>query len=192
MIRSVGGCCEVAKSCTTLCDPMNCNTPGFPSLKERLPCPSLSPWVCANSCPLSQWCHPTISSLATCFSSCPQSFPASGSFPVSQFLASGSQNVQLHHQSFQWILRVISFKIDWFGLLSVQGTFESLLQHHSSKTSILWHSAFFTVQLSCSYMPTRKTIALTIQTFVGKVISLLFNMLSRSVLAFLSLETNLY
>ena len=80
---------------------------------------------------------------------------------------------------------MISFRIDWFDLLAVQGTLKSLLQHCSSKASILLHSAFFTVQLSHPYMTTGKTIALTRQTFVGKVISLLFNMLSRFVFAFL-------
>ena len=80
---------------------------------------------------------------------------------------------------------LISFRIDWSDLLAVQGTLKSLLQHHSSKASILWHSAFFMVQLSHPYMTTGKTIALTIQTFVGKVRSLLFNMLSRFVIAFL-------
>ena len=80
---------------------------------------------------------------------------------------------------------LISFQIDWFDLLAVQGTVKSLPQHHSSKASILWHSAFFTVQLSHPYMTTGKTIALTRWTFVGKVMSLLFNMLSRLVIAFL-------
>ena len=80
---------------------------------------------------------------------------------------------------------LISFKIDWFDLLAVQGTLKSLLQHHSSKASILQCSAFFVVQLSHPYMTTGKTIALTRQTFVGKVMSLLFNMLSRLVIAFL-------
>ena len=80
---------------------------------------------------------------------------------------------------------LISFRIDWFDLLAVQGTLKSLLQHHSSKASVLQHSAFFMVQLSHPYMPTGKTIALTIWTFVGKVMSLLFNMLSRFIMAFL-------
>ena len=75
--------------------------------------------------------------------------------------------------------------MDWLDLLAIQGTLKSLLQHHSSKASILWHSAFFIVQLSHPYMTTGKTIALTRQTFVGKVMSLLFNMLSRLVIAFL-------
>ena len=81
--------------------------------------------------------------------------------------------------------RLISLRIDWFALLAVQGILKNLLQHHSSKVAILWLLAFFIVQLSHSYMTTRKTIALTIQTFVSKVISLLFNMLSRLVIAFL-------
>ena len=80
---------------------------------------------------------------------------------------------------------LIPFKIDWLNFLAVQGTLKSLLQHHSSKASILWHSAFFIVQLSYPYMTTGKTIALTRQIFVGKVMSLLFNMLSRLVIAFL-------
>ena len=80
---------------------------------------------------------------------------------------------------------LISFRMDWLDLLAVQGTLRSLLQHHSSKASFLRHSAFFTIQLSHPYMTTGKTIALTRQTFVGKVISLLFNLLSRLVITFL-------
>ena len=79
---------------------------------------------------------------------------------------------------------LISFRIDWLDLLAVQGTLKSLLQHHNSKASILWHSAFFMVQLSHLYMTTGKTIALTRWAFVGNVISLLFNMLSRLVMGF--------
>ena len=90
---------------------------------------------------------------------------------------------QLQHHSFQWIFRVDFFRIDWFYLLAVQGTLKSLLQHHSSKASILRCSAFFTVQLSHPYMTSAKTIALTLQAFVGKVMSLLFNTLSRFVIA---------
>ena len=88
-------------------------------------------------------------------------------------------------------LEQISFRMDWLDLLAVQGTHKSLLQHHSSKASILWHSAFFTVQLSHPYMTTGKTIALTRWTLVGKVTSLLFNMLSRLVIAFLSRSKHL-
>ena len=111
-------------------------------------CPSLYPGVCSDSYPLSRWCHPTISSSIITFSSCPQSFPASGSFPMSQLFPSSdsshqvalrisSKVLELQHQSFQWISRVIYFRIDWFDLLAVQGTLKSLLQHHSSKPSIL-------------------------------------------------------
>ena len=92
---------------------------------------------------------------------------------------------QLQHQSFQWIFRTDFFRIDWLDLLAVQGTLKSLLQHHSSKPSILWCSAFFIVQLSHPYMTAGKTIALTRQTFVSKVMSLLFNILPRLVKAFL-------
>ena len=97
---------------------------------------------------------------------------------------------QLQHQSFQRILR-ISFRNDWFDLLAVQGTLKSLLQHHSSKASILRSSAFFTFQLSHPYMTTGKTIALTRRTFVSKVMSLLLNMLSRLVITFLPRGTRL-
>ena len=105
-------------------------------------------------------------------------------FPVSQLFASGGQILmfQLQHQSFQWTPRT---DLLYDGLLAVQGTFNSLFQHHSSKASILWHSAFFIVQLSHPYMTTGKTIGLTIWTFVGKVMSMLFNMLSRLVITFL-------
>ena len=90
---------------------------------------------------------------------------------------------QLQHLSLQQISGLISFRIDWLDLLAVQGTLKSLLQHHSSKASILQHSAFFTVQLSHPYMTTGKTIALTRRTFVDKVMSLLFNMLSAATAA---------
>ena len=92
---------------------------------------------------------------------------------------------QVYHHSFQEIPGLTSFRMDWLDLLAVQGTLKSLLQHHSSKASVLWCSAFFTVQLSHPYMTTGKTIALTRWAFVGKVMSLLFNMLSRLVIIFL-------
>ena len=92
---------------------------------------------------------------------------------------------QLQHQSFQWHSGLISFRMDWFDFLAVQGTLKSLLQHHSSKASILRHSAFFIVQLLHPYMTTGKTIALTRQTFDEKVMSLLFNMPSRLAITFL-------
>ena len=93
--------------------------------------------------------------------------------------------LQLQHESFQWIFGLISFRIDWLDLLAVQGTLKSLLQHHNLKASILQHSAFFMVKLSHPYMTTGKTVALTIWTFAGKAISLLFNTLPRFVIAFL-------
>ena len=145
----------------------------------RISWPSPSPGACSNSCPLSQWCHPTIPSFAIPFFSCIQPFPASGTFPVSRLFPSGGQvlELQLQQQSFWWIFRT--------DLLAVQGTLNSFLQHHSSKASIPQRSAFIMVQLSHPYMTTGKTIALTRWTFVGKVMFLLFNMLSRLVIAFL-------
>ena len=86
---------------------------------------------------------------------------------------------------------LISFRMDWLDLLAVQGTLKSLLQHHTSKASILWHSAFFIVQLSHTYMTTGKIIALAHRTFVGKIMSLLFNMLSKLVITFLSRSKHL-
>ena len=153
----------------------------------RLPCPSPTPRSYSNSCPLSQWCHPTISSSVVPFSSRLQSFPASGSFPMSLFFASGGQSIGVSASTSVLPMNsgLISFRIDWLDLLAVQGTLKSFLQHHSSKASILWHSIFFIVQLSHSYMTTGKTTALTRRTFVGKVMSLLFNMLSRLVITFL-------
>ena len=143
----------------------------------RPPCPSPTPGVYPNSCPSSQWCHPAISSSVVPFSSCPQPLPASGSFPMSQLFAWGGQTIG----SFSFSISpsneypgLISFRMDWLDLLAVQETLKSLLQHHSSKASILWHSAFFTVQLSHPYMTTGKTTALTRWTFVGKVMSLLW------------------
>ena len=121
---------------------------------------------------------------APSFSSCPQSFPASGSFPVSGLFASGGQRIGASASASvlpNEYSGLISFRIEWLDLLAVQGTLKSLLQHHSSKASILQCSAFFMVQLSHVYMTTGKPIALTIRTFVGKVMSLLFNKLSRFV-----------
>ena len=99
--------------------------------------------------------------------------------------------LELQHSPSNEYSRLISFRIDWFDLLAVQETFKSLLQHHSSKASILRCSAFFIVQFSHPYMTTRKTIALTIHTIVGKVMSLLFNMLSRFVIAFIPRRNHL-
>ena len=108
----------------------------------RIPCPSLSPWVCSDSCPLSWRCHPTILSSVIAFSSCLQSFPAPGSFPVSQLFTSGSQSIGASSISpSNEYSGLISFRIDWFDL-AVQGTLKSLLQPHNLKESILWCSAF--------------------------------------------------
>ena len=121
------------------------------------------------------------------FSSCLQSFPASGSFQMSQFFtrwprySSFSFNISPSNE----YSGLISFRMDWLDLLAIQGTLKSLLQHYSSKASVLWCSAFFIVQLSHPYMTTGKTVALTRQTFVDKIMSLLFNMLSRLVITFL-------
>ena len=116
----------------------------------RLPCASPSPRVCSNSCPLSQWCYLTITFSALLFSSCPRSFPASGSLPMSWLCIRWPND-----WSFNFSISpsneysgLISLRIKWFDLLAVQGTLKSLLQHHSSKASILQRSAFFMVQLS--------------------------------------------
>ena len=138
-------------------------------------CPLQTLRVYSNSCPLSRWCHTTISSSAIPFSSCLQSFSASGSSQISHFFASGRQSISFsfnisHSNEYSGLM---SFRIEWFDLLSVQGTLKSLLQHHCSKVSILQWSGFFIVQLSHPYMTTGKNIALTRWTFVGKVMSLL-------------------
>ena len=159
------------QSCSTLCDPLDCST--------RPPCPSPTPRVYSNSYPLRRWCHPAISSSAVPFSSCPQLLPAS--------VFSNESTLRMRWPkywsfSFSIILSkehpgLISFRMNWLDLLAVQGTLKSFLQHHSSKASILQHSAFFIAQLSHPYMTTGKTIALTRQTLVGRVMSLLLNML---------------
>ena len=153
----------------------------------RLSCLSPNPGACSKSCSLSQWCHPTISSSVSPVSSCLQSFPAPGSFPVSQFFTSGDQSIGASAPA-----SVLPGNIqDWFplgltGLISfLSKGLLSLLQYHSSKASNFQSSAFFMVQFSLLHMTTGKTIALTRQTFVGKVMSLLFNMLSRLVITFL-------
>jgi len=141
----------------------------------RLPSPSPTPGAGSNSCPSSWWCHPTISSSVIPFSSCLQSFPASGSFPMSQFFSSSGQSIGVSASASVLPIEysgLISFRIDWLDLLSVPGTLKSLLQHRSSKASILQCSAFFMVQLPHPYMTTGKTIALTGWTFVSKVMSL--------------------
>ena len=158
------------------------------SQHSRPPCSPPSPRVHSNSHPLSRWWHSAISSSVVPFSSCPQSLPASESF---------SNEVALHirwpkYWTFSFNISPsnehpgLICRMDLLDLLAVQGTLKSLLQHHSSKASVRQCSAFFIVQLSHPYMTTGKTITLPRWTFVGKVVSLLFNMLSRLVITFLS------
>ena len=154
---------------------MNRGAPGLLSITNS--------GVHPNLCPLSQWCHPTFSS-----SVMPSVFPRIRVFSNESTLRMRWPN----YWSFSFSISpsnehpgLISFRMDWLDLLAVQGTLKSLLQHHSSNASILQHSAFFIVQLSHPYVTTGKTIALTRWTFVGKVMSLLFNMLSGLVITFL-------
>ena len=123
----------------------------------RIPCLSLSPGVCVNSCPLSQWCCPTISSSVAPFSSWSQSCPASGSFPMSWLFSSGDQSIGASASGISpsnEYSGLISFSLNWFDLLAVQGTLKSLLQLHNSKASILRYLTFFMIQLSYPYMTT--------------------------------------
>ena len=171
---------SVAQLYPTLCDPMDCSTLGFP-VHHQLP--GLTQTHVHQVDDAIQPSHPLLSP------SPPAHNPSQHQGPF--------QWVKFHmrwpkYWSFSFGIRpsnehpgLISFRMDWLDLLSVQGTLESLLQHHSSKALIPWLSAFFTVQLSHPYMTTGKTIALTRWTFVGKVMSLLFNMLSRLVITFL-------
>ena len=138
---------SVDQLCPTLCDPMNRSTPGLP-VHHHLPEFTL------NSCPSSQWCHPTVSSSVIPFSSCPQSFPASGSFQMSQF-SSGGQSIGVSASTS--VLPVNTqewFPLGWTDWISLQskGILKSLLQHNTSKASILQCSAFFRVQLSHPYV----------------------------------------
>ena len=159
----------------------------WPHGHTRLPCPPLSPGVYSHSCPLSLWCYLTISSSAAP-SPLPSVFPSIRVFSSESILLIRSPkywNFSFSISPFNEYSGLISVRTDWFDLLVVQGTLKSVLHRYSSKASILWLSAFFMVQLSHPYMTTAKTIVLTIWTFVGKVISLLFNMLSRFAIAFL-------
>ena len=173
---------SVPQVCPTFCDPKDGSTPGFPVLHHLL--------ALAQTCRLSWWCHPTISPSAVPFSSCLQTFPALGSFLMSWLFPAGGQSIGASASAclLNKCSGLISFRIDWFDLFAVQGTLKSLIQHHSSKASILWCSAYFVVQLSHPYMTTGKIITLTIRTFVGKVMSLLFNTLSRFVITFVHLN----
>ena len=147
----------------------------------RFLCFPPSPRVCSNSYSLSQWYYLTISSSNIPFSFCLQSFSASGSFPMGCLFASKYCSFSFSISTSSDYSGLISFGIDWSDLLAVQETHRSLSQCHNLKASILWHSVFFMDQLSHLYMTTEKTIALTVWTFVSKVISLLFNTLSKFV-----------
>ena len=138
--------------------------------------PSPAPRVHTNPCPLTRWCHPAISSSVIPFSSCPQSLPASGSFPMSQVFPWGGQSIGISASTSVLSMNTQDWSpLGWTGWISLQSkTLKSLLQHHSSKASILRHSAFFMVQLSHPYMTSGKTIALTIWTFVDKEMPLFF------------------
>ena len=151
---------------------------------SRPHCPLPTPGVDSNSCPLSRWCHLTISSSVIPFSSRLQSFPTSGSFLVSQFFTSGGESIGVSASTSVLPMNTQDWSSGLTGWISLQSK-GLLLQCHSSKASILQCSAFFIVQFSYPYMTTGKTIALNRWTFVGKVMSLLSNMLSRLVMAFL-------
>ena len=171
---------SVAQSCPTLCDPMNRSMPGLPVHHQLLEFTQTHVhWVgdaIKPSHPLSSPSPPVPN-------------------PSQHQSLSNESNLRMRWPKYWSFIFSISpsnecpgltsFRMDWLDLLAVQGTLKSLLQHHRSKASILWHSAFFTVQLSHPYMTTGKTIALTRWTFVGKVMSPLFNMLSRLVITFL-------
>ena len=178
---------SVTHSCPTLCNPMDCSTPGLPahrnsrSLLKIISNESVMP---PNHLIL---CHPLLLP--------PSIFPSIRVFSNESVLCIRWPK----YWSFSFSISpsneysgLISFRIDWFDLLAVQGTLKSLLQHHSSKASTLWHSAFFIVQLSHPYMTTGKTIALTIRNFVCKVVSLIFNMLSRLVIGFFQAASVFY
>ena len=154
----------------------------------RLPCPPLSPRVCSSLYPFSWWCCLTVSSSASLFSFLPPVFPSIRVFSSESFVRIRWPK----YWSFSFSINpsneysgLISYRMDWFDLPAVQGNLKSLHQHHNLKASILWHWAFFIVHLSRPYMTTAKTIALARPTFAGKVMSLLFNTLSRFVIAFL-------
>ena len=153
----------------------------------RPPCPSSTPGVHPNPCPLSRWCHPAISSSVVSFSSCPQSFPALGSFPMSQLFTSGGQSIGV--SALKSVLPMYTqdwSPLGWTGWISVQSKgLSRVFSNTTVQKHLLWCSAFFIVQLSHLHMTTGKTIALTRWTFIDKVMSLLFNMLSRLVITFL-------
>ena len=160
---------SVAQSCPTLCNTMDCSTPGFPVHHQLLELTHTHVHRVSDAINHLILCRPLVL--------LPSIFPSIRVFSNESVLCIRWPN----HWSFSFNISpsneysgLISFRIDWLDLLAVQGTLKSLLQHHSSKASVLWHSAFFIVQLSHPYMTRGKTIALTRRTFVGKVMSLLF------------------
>ena len=160
----------------------------------RLPCPSPTPGDCTTYV---HWVGDAIRASYLLSSPSPPAFNPFQHQDLFQRVGFFHQAVKvlefpLQHQPFQWIFRTDFIRMDWLDLLAVQGTLKSLLQNHSSKVSVLRHSAFFTVLLSHSYMNIGKTIALTRWTFVGKVMSLIFNMLSRLVITFLPKNKHLF
>ena len=179
IFSSVQSLCSV-QSCLTLCDPMDCSMPGLPSItnsRSSLKLMSIELVMPSNHLIL---CRPLLLS--------PSIFPS-----IRVFSNESALRIRWpKYQNFNFKINpsnehsgLISLRMDWLDLLAVQGTLKSLLQNHSSKASILQCSAFFIVQLSHPYMTTGKTIALTRWTFVGKVMSLFLNMLSRLVITFL-------
>ena len=168
---------SVTQLCLPLCNPMDCNTPGLPVHHQLQEFTQTHVHWAGDAI---QPSHPL---------SCPS--PPAFNLPQHQglfkWVSSSHQvaNIGVSASASNEYSGLISFRMDWLDLLAVQETLKSLLQHHSSKESILWHSAFFMVQLSHPHMTTGKTIGLTRWTFIGKVMSLLFNMLSRLVTAFL-------
>ena len=173
---------SVAQLCLTLCDPMTCSMPGLPVHHQ----------LTESTQTHVHWVGDAIQP------SHPLSSPSPPALNLSQH-QDLFKWVSSSHQVFSFSISpsnehpgLISFRMDWLDLLAVQGTLKSLLQHHSSKASILWSSAFFIVQLSHPYMTTGKTIALTRRNFVGKIMSLLFNMLSRLYIHIYSFSIHIY
>ena len=172
---------SVTQSCLTLCNPMNHSMPGLPTHHQLLESTQTHVHRVDDAI---QPSHPLSFPSPLAFNL----FPASGSFPVSQLFASGSQSIRVLASTSVLPINTQGWSpLGWTGWISLQskGLSGVFFKHHSSKASILWHSAFFIVQLSHPYMTTGKTIALTRWTFVGKVMSLLFNVLSRLVITFL-------
>ena len=156
---------SVTQSCPTLYDPMH----------TRLPCPSPTPGASSNSCPSSRWCHPTISSSVLPFSSCLQSFPGSGSFPMSQFFASGGQSIGVLASASVLPMNIQDwFPLGWTSLISLQSKGLSQVFSNTAVQKHQFSSIYSSLQSNSNIMITGKTIALTIQIFVGKVKSLLF------------------